>query len=143
MNNLTVSLDTAKRLKEAGWQQLTYFVYAESGIDNYFAIAKEWALDRGVNLNNHLPAPTLQEILEELPQSIWNGICQDDKLAVQCSAWLEMEVLSDFENETKIYLFVYKCSKEKCNNKFFSTDNHNPTEAVAQLYLKLKENNLI
>jgi hypothetical protein len=58
--NITVSLETAKKLKEAGWEKETIFEYGVTGKLHY-------AFESDV-IGFH--APTLQEILEELPNDI-------------------------------------------------------------------------
>lgn len=58
--NIIVTLETAKLLKEAGWNKETIFEYGVTGKLHY-------ALESDV-VGFH--APTLQEILEELPNDI-------------------------------------------------------------------------
>lgn len=52
---ITVSLDTAKKLKEAGWSKETIFDMSD-----------EWEI-RSTKNNYPYKAPTAQEILDELP----------------------------------------------------------------------------
>jgi hypothetical protein len=59
--NITVTLETAKKLKEAGWDKECEFVYSPKG-NLYFTNNFD-----GKVIKIECETPTLQEILEELP----------------------------------------------------------------------------
>lgn len=71
LNDLVVSLDIARRLKEKGWNKPTVFVWVSrpGGPSPY--------IDLKVNLGGYtddfiLPAPTAEEVLRELPEDLNN-----------------------------------------------------------------------
>jgi hypothetical protein len=153
MNNLTVSLDTAKKLKEAAWVKetaLTWFKEKTNSANHYeLGIIRTTADNPDIKFISEFeegyynkfflkscktyPAPTLQEILEELPKEIVpkkdHHFCFEITMGMNGDVWEYIPNYNDtFFRET---LFDLSCR------------HFNATEAVAKLYLKLKEHNLL
>ena len=82
--SITVSLDVAKELKEAGWPQEDYFVWVESATedeDPELCTPMEWniftkglfdACKSAWIAKNDCAAPTAEEILRRLPNAIYH-----------------------------------------------------------------------
>lgn len=65
MSIVTVSLETAKLLKEEGFKQNSYFAWTNTEESN------EWIIDRLFSASNYvIAAPTVCELLAELPDAI-------------------------------------------------------------------------
>lgn len=68
--NITVSLETAKKLKEAGWEKRTILTYYIPALGlNQPMLDFDTRFPR-LNPDNYYYAPILSEILEELPPII-------------------------------------------------------------------------
>lgn len=124
MNNLTVSLSTAKKLKEAGWSKETYFSYSirwdgigmlrdTTELRSYPDLEYYFACPDGVY------APTLQEILEELPYITLHRI-----KAGKSKNW-------------------YYMIDNNFGGKYRNIKNDNPNECASLFYLKLKAEGFI
>lgn len=97
----TVELATARKLKEAGWKE-TESMY-------------------------NIPAPTLDELLEEMPAELG----KDGQYRLECRKYLTH------------YEFDYRCVETGVSMLDGLIMNLNPAEAVALLWLKLKSEGLI
>jgi len=124
-----VSLDLAKKLKEAGWEKKTEFIWARGFVDlSAFKFKYEG--------EEVLPAPLAEEILEELPKKII-----DDK-----TYRLRIEKYDDHYavGYCYDYLFSYQQGKNAIVESVLRwlkliTDS-NISNALARLWLWLKEN---
>lgn len=127
MNNITVSLEKAKNLKEAGWMEPTEFVghIEEVNIDGDcdFIITHRGA--KGVWRNkgeSELWFPTAEEILRELPQII------SDKY---------MTIFKDGDS----WLVEYNTIPQSPDS--FYKDADTLANAAASMYCYLSDNNLL
>jgi hypothetical protein len=78
---ITVSLETAKRLKEAGWKKECEFVYGYpiNKLEKKRRLFHVPSSPRNQVVHACIEAPTLQEILEKLPKGEWElGQITDD-----------------------------------------------------------------
>ena len=67
IESIVVSLDTAKKLKAAGWDKPTAFYWSDlTGIGNLL----DARYMGGKPFESDMPAPTAEEILRELPQYV-------------------------------------------------------------------------
>ena len=107
MKGLVVSFETARRLKEAGWNAETRFAMWPA--NGTVLMNVSWEPDMG---DMYLPAPTAQEISDQLPDGacvvnygdkwsafIWPGSMQREKGEVAdtmaealASLWLKLKV---------------------------------------------------
>ena len=112
---ITVSLETAKKLKEAWWDKYTQL-----------SIWRQWNIDFTDNTwessYQYLYAPTAQEILDELPKRVcWAFL--------EARLWWDEKIIINYHNafEAPIWQIVL--------------DSKNLAEAFASLRLRCKENN--
>lgn len=103
---ITVSLETAKRLRKAGWNKPTYFIWYFENKEYTLKYYPFFIVDT-MQVTDDLYAPTLQEILEELPHRVNLYIAKDH----YCIATTVKE---------------YPIIKDK-----------NPVEAAAELWMKI------
>jgi hypothetical protein len=133
MNNLTVTLDTAKRLKEAGWDKETYFWYAydrehsESQSPYQLIHLKDFGYCYFEKSNSY-PAPTLRELLDEMPEILENHRGKN---------YFVMQRVGN------IYTCGYSLNSVHSFFHGIARTHTNPCEAVAELFLKLKSEQLI
>ena len=110
---LVPTLETCVRLKEAGWAKETYFVWMK--FPTYLDGMPTGGYVYHVQQHSSHPmypiisAPTLQELLEELPD--WTSIFKQDG--------------------------IYEVYESGTHKDFSFWDNHNPAEAAALLWLEL------
>lgn len=120
---ITVSLETAKKLKEAGWTKPTKLVWADS---EEWGIHVEW-------WDGHAPnsmiryAPTADEMLADLPEIV-DKDCYD--------AVLEVSKIN-----SKYRVGYYSYGHHRYYNPY--KDNESLAEAVAELWLWAKANGYI
>lgn len=129
----TVSLETAKALKDAGFRQDTYFYWNHVMVNNRGKL--EWQLDyRKIGDRNNIPAPTTDKLLEELPCQFKYG-----------GAWFDLQI-TKWPKEYKVqYVEFYfnddnllEISDSLCEFKVESLP-----EALAQMWLWLKKEGLL
>ena len=153
MNNLTVSLETAKKLEEAGWEKETYFYRLGyipiinpnpqmiTTIDKIVKFQEGRTPELNMLINKETySAPTLSEILGELQKYFYLTV--DRKLNIvsaQGRVTIEMFLHFSIGTDYKVY---YTDAYENVL-KGFEFINTNPAEACALLYLQLKQQNLI
>jgi hypothetical protein len=127
--NLSVSLETAKKLKEAGWNKPTALVYT-----NYYhgEPTEKMHLEFPVHTTdpNKLYAPTTDEILADLPKTI-NGYANSDNKNVSY-------IVAVFKGEDTYFAgyFFYGIELIVFKNKSL-------VEALAELWLWAKEKGYI
>ncbi len=112
---LVPTLETCKLLKEAGYEKSTYFSY-----QNTYSVNAWRAEPSCFFLTEHLriPAPTLQELLEELPVSTTqNNITYYLIVNGKCAGY--------YSEETHTYLYIFELE--------------NLAEAAALLWLELRK----
>jgi hypothetical protein len=148
-----VSLEIAKKLKEAGWDKKTNFIYAVDNLwytTNMNGIAKNGAClshENLVLLDDKFSAPITEEILEELPIFLLTG-----------SQPLQKQDINSLFMMKHYYYDYKKRIRENLNSELFYTDEwevgyrnyyeYNQiskvlADALALLWVKLKEHNLI
>ena len=122
---ITVSLETAKKLKAAGFPQKTALAYVK-GYSNFYD--KEYIREIGMDID--ADAPTTDEMLADLPKTI-NGYANSDNKNVSYVAAVFMGEDTYFAGYTfyGIELIVFK-------NKLLP-------EALASLWLWAKANGYI
>lgn len=124
----TVSLDVAKKLKEAGWKKVTTFISAESDdLLQYDLVAVAFV---GTRLKNESKAdfiwrPQLHEILEELPYMIQIGAG---------NLFFKMDIFEDNYN-----MGYYEFQEYPWGEQI----NENPHDAAALLWVWCVENGYI
>lgn len=116
---ITVSRKTALALNGLGWDKPTKFRWVQ------YRTTKTWdiALDRELeylNCTKGFCAPTAQEIIDELPD------------VVECEKYSILKKLVIYDKGLAIY-----------EDTPYSGSGDNLTEALAQLWLKLKKDNLL
>jgi len=100
IDELVVSLDTAKKLKAAGWIKPTAHCWSMSNISN-----GEYRVYVSAHLANDINAPTAEEILVELPiQRIDDGDTPLELAISRCRtywyvAYLVSEEVAPYETE--------------------------------------------
>lgn len=142
----TVSLETAKALKEAGFRQDTLFYFVKAKYDKEFhlsmfktqeAFEENYIVYDGIGISSHssveielaiesYPAPTTDELLEELPDFL-DG-----------SALLYWKKL--WQGKTCYFAEISTLNARK-ESKFFSGDSL--PEALAKMWLHLKKEGLL
>lgn len=120
----TVSLKTARKMKELGWTKPTLFYWFK----DVYPDKTETIVGYGgeMNPNKIAPAPLASEILEELPISI-------DK--DEGTYYLEIE------RDAAGYVCHYVCAYPKDDDSYGRNDKL--VEALASLYICLKQEGLI
>lgn len=115
MKTLCISLETAKRLKAAGWKKPTAFVYFDSMLHSK---CEQWNLlpsdtdkFRG-DTQEDCYAPTAEEVLRELPEAI-NGKCL---------------LIRRFNNTWRVSYGLGECAETEWGEESLS-------EAAAQMWL--------
>lgn len=120
----TVSLEVAKKLKEAGWEKKCYWFYGDN--EGEFVIYNSSMYCRDGN-SNDLESPQLHEILEELPATLTvDGIDFDLKMIKQL--WEDLIITYEFYYESI---------------GFIPTPNVNPHDAAAKLLIWAVENKFV
>ncbi len=136
MNNLTVSLETAKKLKEAGWNERTVFSYSQKiNSDKGYTVLGDYRLvltrDVGYAKNDSstsIYAPTLSELLAEMPKEL-----EDRGESKDWSTFLIIDFCGNiicYENEWREFEYAFG-------------DEEQLLESASDLWLKLKSENLI
>ncbi len=141
-NNMTpesivTSLEWSKKIKQAGWPQkeaLWFWVH------HYRAASDEylWELferDEDDKVNEHLAAPTAEEILRKLPEEY---VAKDGKrLELSCGKKIKQHGLG--------YYVTYETPREPhdCDEACCTNDKHSLANAAAAMYCYLAENNLL
>ena len=119
---ITVPLEIAKKMKESGWKKETFFRYERWD--------KWWTkLTRRYGLY-WLYAPTVQEILDELPDTINDCILTLNKVNVE-KEWEKMYYWAWYINRELKWLHNWKSVAHVWVNA---------SEAIAKLRLRCKEN---
>jgi hypothetical protein len=128
---LVPTLETCKLLKEAGFKQETYFRYV------YASFPKKWFLytpDSRSSKEIAIPAPTLQELLEELPR-FYHEYCKGISLE-----WMEL-----LNKETHLWEYNWWVGYDDIDtllhNSIAASHPSNPAEAAALLWLELRKEN--
>ncbi len=136
MNNITASLSTAKRLRDAGWDKETEFVYDPKMGVRWIGEEYSDCLDIGFGV------PTAEEILRELPWEYDDEEYEYEDGYDRClppnayiSHTLYLEVGRNSEDEWRV---SYNCPAGGYN-KFGGT----LANAAAEMWIYLKENNLL
>ena len=134
MNPITVSLATAEKMRDAGWEGRNIFCWFEPNVTT--CGIKGLPI---VGISPKVPkcdmiayAPTASEILDRLP----NNIDVDDKIAC-------LEILSDRDFPTDEEWIVCYSFGKNCDNKHWVKSKDGLANAVAKMWLHLKENNLL
>lgn len=94
MSQITVSLETAKKMKKTGRNKQTHFVHKELRDIKY-----SWA--KGMHYI-HIMLPTAQEILDELPRNLWKNHFDITHFWMTIIVWY-------------IYMGTYLCKYESKN----------------------------
>lgn len=134
--SLVVSLEMAKRLKEAGWKDGCYFWWREGGsaIDPMVVLCSQkngtWIPGRPYMTSvKFFPAPTAEEILRRLPRFL---------------PWKD-----NSDNMSSLFVNVFQStyrvgySPQWTNDVWSSPDAETLADAAAGCWLYLKENNLL
>ena len=135
-----MTLETAKALKEAGWDKETNLLMFEYGAGRTERILSDEA--DGLNAKTY-PSPSLEELLAVMPARIEaNKIFYDE---VTNEKILHDFSMVKFQTEDGIK-FSFKYMTQVMDDDFsipFIEINSNPTEAVAQLWLKLRKEGVV
>lgn len=125
----TVSLDTARKLKESGFRQDTEYSWAESSsvMDSHLVHKSNFA---ACIVKDWFSAPTTDELIEELPACIVKE--QEPKKDVNC--WLEIE---------KTYADEYIVAYRHSQSELYEVINQSLPESLASMYLWLKSQGLL
>lgn len=116
IKNHVVSLETAKKLKEAGWRKETLYYLEEHKILETVIVRRFDERDKENCERLHdFSAPLATELLEEFEDSV---------------------SIKKFKYDYIVYYYDLKTDKE------FMEKSECPQEALAQMWLYLKENNL-
>lgn len=126
IDNLVVSLETAKKLKAAGWSKPTAFVQVKHSNKIYELRAHSTSMD--TYKVPYLPAPTAEEILRELPESI--------KIKRK-PLWLSIHKDADI-----VGFFLSYLSGDNVDMVVMPS-NKSLSEAAAQMWIWCKENNYL
>jgi len=124
-----MTLETAKALKEAGWGQFHCRFYHDTKLRKiaWSGDIQLAPVDFG---DRYIANPSLEELLAVMPTNL-NGLQYAFHLVIQPQSTIKQ----------------YSAYYNKCfgNGEQFKgmTEHSDPTEAVAQLWLKLKQENLI
>ena len=111
---LVPTLETCRALKEAGWVKETYFRYVYGSFPNKWFL---YTLNSRSSKEIAIPAPTLQELLEELRGF---GYCE----LSHCHKTLEYEC---------------SCLINQPSRGYKSIIHPNPAEAASLLWLELRK----
>ena len=131
----TTSLPTSKALKDAGFSDNTEFYWYEDKL-----IHKE--KDKNYMAHTYaIAAPTTDELLEQLPKKIntknqnWelHILCNEDSFGVSYKTIISKEY-NHFLGGKKF---------EYCWDYLYATCQHELSESLAQMWLYLKQQNLI
>lgn len=123
MTNITVSLDYAKKLRDAGWIEETYFVYFNERLRPKYET-------QGIMLTkvpSIIPAPTAEEILRELPEMYQSLI-----IGKANGKWRLMPFDAVSNKDSKIG-----------NIRMDKFDEDTLANAAAAMWIHLKENDLL
>ena len=133
----TVSLETAKKLKEAGLELDTYFVWTNTG--NLYIKQTGNTLWQTADFTGkydlrgvYFPAPTLDELLEVMPCYTNDN---ENYLFGMLKSTDNKRYYAYYRNGHHFAMVYNGCTLYCCNE--------NPAEAVAELWLKLKANKLV
>ncbi len=117
----TVSLETAKALKDAGFRQDNMAYYYPGELSCFKGpVSMEWGIESGLNSHFKYAAPTTDELLEELPE-----IVKDQRLNIS--------------KERNLYFVSYEYE----DNLLQCFHRKSLPEALAQMWLHLKKESLI
>lgn len=126
----TVSLETAKQLKEVGFPQETEFYWRVPDDEEKSTVESREKMKKFYYIFPTYASPTADEILEELPQTIkYNG----KTYHLFISMGLDRQYFVVYANELD---YEY-------NAPFPIKMRHSLAEAVAEIYLYLKKEGLI
>jgi hypothetical protein len=125
LQDICVSLDMAKKLKETGYpQEESLFHWLAKGEHvlikyfEYLVIQKEYA-------NMLFAAPTTDELLERLPHCV------------------SFDFYFEFLKRQPYYMVSYISARQQKNLHSEQSSIKDPTNCLAQMWLWLKENNLL
>lgn len=130
----TVSFETAKKLKDAGFKQETYFYHSLNDKGIYHVCShREFELLKKISKGEPLPAPDTDELLEGLPYFIEGEDVYVYAFQIHCGS------VSDKRDWIPNYY------DELTGNSVydFSHRNESLIESLAELWLKLKEKKLV
>ena len=140
IEQICVSLELAKQLKEAGYPQESLFYVDEASKQTTYPNTEFRKIIREVDgkLTNteYFSSPTASELLEELPNYISDT---PDGFYLHIAKWHE-------EIEKEPYQCFYKPAKGNVKRAFenFAEFRGNTTQdALAKMWLYLKQNNLL
>lgn len=126
MENQVLSLEFCKKFKELGIEIKTEFYWVPGFFNDYFLMQYKNIYQIS---GNELPAPTLSELIEIVPVTIYkNGR----------EYWFELS--KSYDEEGEVYCSVYVNFENSYLEEFI---DKSPIEAVGKLIIYLKENNLI
>lgn len=134
INELVPSFETCERAKELGFPQKTFFFYGAdkhiktNGKTGYMLYNKM----QNIEELNGVSAPTLQEVIAELP----GEILKDKTL------YLPFITKVKDKNGNVIYTTAY-CSEWEALNDSYNFNNANPTQAALELWIKLRKDGVI
>lgn len=129
--SITVYLETAKKLKEAGWSQTKCeFYWIDLYIDDKKLMCKHCLEKPFGSYDEIAAAPTAEEILRELP-----------KMLEIDNEWYHISIRSDSTVKDHWYISYLTLEKEK--EKCFQQGSNGLANAAAEMWIYLKTNNLL
>jgi len=136
---MTVSLELAKKLKEAGWDTSVSYMWLQAkNLDAMDLDSDKWIRTPVGMLNPRVNtayyAPSTDELLEVLPARVEDSYLCISKVLDWYCAYYEV---SDYGAGTKT---IYKEGDELVSLEFKAPT---PSDALAKLWLKLKEEGII
>lgn len=140
--SITVSLDTAKKLKEAGWQHETYFDWYFNGTGAN-RVVRHPSPDELRTSEFHLecPAPTAEEILRRLPPNLIRSTEKDTvTYALTIKALFGIEQINGDNWQIMYYRVRDGIEMAPYSPVLFADTLAN---AAAACWIYLKENNLL
>lgn len=129
MNSICVSVDTAKKLKEAGWTKLTKIVSIATQKSNLWRPILSEGMDLSI-YSEWYYVPTAEEILRELPNRI--------KFIYGQSGWQYLEIYKADDD-----LYVFKYADYLHRNVKVGGISKSLSEAAAQMWLFMKKGGYI
>lgn len=130
----TTSLETSKALKENGFRQDAYFNWLEMITEQggvLRLIPQESLSNKYSDISNYYAAPTSDELLEELPESV-----------TEHGVRYSMEIVRHKLFDEKKFFISYE-DNDGCMLRQECSDNESLPEALAACWLFLKKEGLI
>lgn len=129
MKDIVVSLEWAKKLEEAGWPQYHGEVFGWFEDMNGKMTVHE--VDN-FSEDDHVAAPTAEEILRELPDSFARDQLRYD-----------LTIRTAGGTSGKMFYVSYKHWHDQLKTVHRQGEDHSLANAAAELWIYLKENNLL